>query len=160
MATLYMYTTRQEEGSSSDRYPFSVYHISYTVPEIMLPAARAPGAVWPALLVFLIYQQFSFPSAPPRSGARFSGQDLWNGTLYSSILAYASIYSPQGRLIPKLSTRNVERRHASTATFRDWRFHGGMHLAMFVLPSWLMQLPLLAIFVILNERRSDWFKYE
>jgi len=25
--------------------------------------------------------------------ARFSGQDLWNGTLYGSILAYASIYS-------------------------------------------------------------------
>lgn len=30
--------------------------------------------------------------------ARFSGQDLWNGTLYGSILAYASIYSPGVRL--------------------------------------------------------------
>lgn len=41
--------------------------------------------------------------------ARFSGQDLWNGTLYSSILAYASIYSLRGKaglwrhFIPKVS---------------------------------------------------------
>lgn len=57
--------------------------------------------------------------------ARFSGQDLWNGTLYSSILAYASIYSPRGKaglrrhLIPKVSRNSYSVGSAPTGCLKS-----------------------------------------
>lgn len=53
----------------------SRFIISYTVSEIMLPAARAPGAVTCSPRLPHLSTVF-FSLRPFRSGARFSGQDL------------------------------------------------------------------------------------
>jgi len=65
--------------------------------------------VWPPCLVTLLaglsfnksiphLSTAFFPFSPFPATYAFPGQDLWNGTLYSSILAYASIYSLGVRL--------------------------------------------------------------